>query len=99
MSRALLDNPFSVQSPEEISAEDMQDLFVGGFSDYEKVPLVGHTFLHGPRGCGKSMMFRFMQPDSQSLFYQKPIHEIPYFAFYVPIKNMGTNRTELVRLK
>ena len=99
MSQSLVDNPFSVRSPEEISAEDMKDLFVGGFTDYEKLPLVGHAFLHGPRGCGKSMMFRFMQPDSQCVYLQKKVHELAYFAVYVPIKNMGTNRTELVRLE
>lgn len=93
------ENPFSVHSPEEISAEDMRDLFVGGFTDFEKVPLTGHTFLHGPRGCGKSMMFRFMQPDSQSVYLGKGVHELPYCGAYVPIKNMGTNRTELNRLE
>lgn len=99
MSDLLKDNPFSVQSPDDISAEDAYDLFVDVFSDFEKLPLVGHTFIHGPRGSGKSMMFRFMQPDCQAISKSLPVHLLPYFSVHIPIKNMQTNFTELTRLE
>jgi hypothetical protein len=99
MPNLLEDNPFSVQSPDDISAKDVHDLFVDVFSDFEKLPLVGHTFIHGPRGSGKSMMFRFMQPDCQSISKCLPVHQLPYFAAHIPIKNMQTNFTELTRLE
>ncbi|MBL9185764.1 MAG: hypothetical protein JNN17_26690 [Verrucomicrobiaceae bacterium] len=99
MSELLKDNPFAVQSPDDISAGDAHDLFVDVFTDFDKLPLVGHTFIHGPRGSGKSMMFRYMQADCQSIAKGRPVHELPYFAAYVPIKNMQTNFTELKRLE
>ena len=61
------DNPFTVTSPENMSAEDTFSLFVDVFSDFPKVPDPGHMFLHGPRGSGKSMMFRYLKPDCQCL--------------------------------
>lgn len=99
MSELLKDNPFTVQSPDDISAGDAHDLFVDVFTDFDKLPLVGHTFINGPRGSGKSMMFRYMQADCQSLAKGKPTNELPYFAAYVPIKNMQTNFTELKRIE
>ena len=60
-------NPFSVQTPEDISAKEAYDLFVDVFTDFYQIPNQGHTFVHGPRGSGKSMMFRYMMPDCQAL--------------------------------
>ncbi|QTN31146.1 hypothetical protein HZ994_02000 [Akkermansiaceae bacterium] len=99
MSDLLKANPFVVQSPEDISALDAHDLFVDVFTDFEKLTSTGHTFIHGPRGCGKSMMFRYMQPDCQSLSREIGVSELPYFAAWVPIKNMQANLTELKRLE
>src|ERR1035437_385843 len=99
MTSLLSENPFTVQTPEEISAEDATALFVDMFTDFEKLHHVGHTFVHGPRGSGKSMMFRFMQPDCQCLDKKTPLHKLRYFGAYVPIKNMGTSTTELTRLE
>ena len=56
-------NPFEVNTPEGISAQDAYDLFVDVFTDFYQVPKIGHTFLNGSRGSGKSMMFRYMMPD------------------------------------
>ncbi|GAB6009534.1 ORC-CDC6 family AAA ATPase [Dysgonomonas reticulitermitis] len=92
-------NPFEVNTPEGISAQDAYDLFVDVFSDFYQVPRIGHTFLNGSRGSGKSMMFRYMMPDCQILKGKKALNELDYFALYVPIKLTDINYPELEKLK
>lgn len=92
-------NPFEVNTPEGISAQDAYDLFVDVFSDFYQVPMKGHTFLNGSRGSGKSMMFRYMMPDCQKLKGKKTLKELDYFALYVPIKLTDINYPELEKLK
>jgi hypothetical protein len=91
-------NPFSVQTPEGLSASAMCDLFVNVFSDFQSVPLVGHTFLHGPRGSGKSMMFRYMEPDCQMLAEKRQLNELDYLGVYFPVKASSLQVAELQRL-
>jgi hypothetical protein len=91
-------NPFAVQTPEDISAEDAYHLFVDVFTDFYQVPKVGHSFLHGPRGSGKSMMFRYMMPDCQQLRSKRPLNELEYFSVYIPIKKTTLNLSNLNRL-
>jgi hypothetical protein len=93
------DNPFTVQTPEGISASDAHSLFVDVFSDFYQIPRTGHTFIRGPRGTGKSMMFRYLEPDCQCLAKKATIAELPFFAIYVPIKNTALDLAELTRLK
>ena len=92
-------NPFAVQTPEDISAEDIVSLFVNVFSDFYNVDKPGHTFLHGPRGSGKSMMFRYLEPDCQQIAQASELRRLPFFAVYVPIKNTELKLTELKRLE
>ncbi|MBV9767376.1 MAG: hypothetical protein JOZ48_21225, partial [Acidobacteriaceae bacterium] len=99
MNSADLRNPFAVQTPEDISAEDIVSLFVDVFNDFYNIPKPGHTFLHGPRGSGKSMMFRYLEPDCQQLVHRAELHALPFFAVYVPIKNTELKLTELQRLE
>jgi hypothetical protein len=91
-------NPFAVQTPENIPAADVVSLFVDVFGDFYNIPHVGHTFLNGPRGSGKSMMFRYLEPDCQQLVLSKPLAELPFFGVYVPIKNTEIKLTEFKRL-
>lgn len=92
-------NPFEVNTPEGISAEDAHELFVDVFTDFYQVNKVGHAFLNGPRGSGKSMMFRYMMPDCQKLDMDCELHEIDYFSLYVPFKLTDINYSELERLR
>lgn len=92
-------NPFAVQTPEDLDAQEVVDLFVPDFSDFHKIPLGGHAFLNGSRGSGKSMIFRFLEPDCQSIEKKKPVKELPFYSVYVPIKNTELKLTELVRLE
>ncbi|RWX02202.1 ORC-CDC6 family AAA ATPase [Flavobacterium cerinum] len=99
-------NPFEVITPEGISAEILHDLFVDVFSDFYQVPKIGHTFLNGPRGSGKSMMFRYMMPNCQRIIKEadqitkyKEMRDLEYFSLYVPIKLTDINIKEFERFK
>jgi len=94
-----LKNPFTVTTPEGMSAERTVKLFVDVFSDFPKVPREGHVFLHGPRGSGKSMIFRYLQPDCQRLAKKCNLSDLPFYSIYVPIKNTDPKITELLRLE
>lgn len=91
-------NPFIVQSPEDISAEDVKHLFVDVFTDFYKIREPGHTMVNGPRGCGKSMMFRYLLPDCQCLYRNSQLKDIDFFAVLVSIKNTDLNLTDLQHL-
>ncbi|UOE49158.1 hypothetical protein MTO98_32710 [Mucilaginibacter sp. SMC90] len=92
-------NPFEVNTPEGISAKEVYELFVDVFTDFYQVPEIGHTFLNGPRGSGKSMMFRYMMPDCQKIDKNCSLSELEYFSLYAPIKLTDINYPELDRLK
>lgn len=92
-------NPFTVFSPEGMTAEDAVSLFVDVFTDFPKVREAGHTFLHGPRGSGKSMMFRYLEPDCKRLVRKCGLAELPFYSIYVPLKNTDLKLTELLRLE
>lgn len=92
-------NPFAVQSPEHIAANDVLSLFVEDFADFHQIRRTGHTFLHGARGSGKSMIFRILEPDCQMLKKKCALKELDFFAFYVPIKETEVKLTELIRLE
>lgn len=99
MSSDLTKNPFSVQSPEHIAADDVISLFVEDFADFHQVLRTGHTFLHGARGSGKSMIFRYLEPDCQIIAKKCALSELEFFSFYIPIKETELRLTELLRLK
>ena len=92
-------NPFEVNTPEGISAIDAHELFVDVFSDFHQVPKIGHTFLNGPRGSGKSMMFRFMMPDCQKIKNKCDLNGLDYFSLYAPIKLTELNNQDFEKLK
>ncbi|MGE3759002.1 MAG: hypothetical protein AB7H97_14670, partial [Pseudobdellovibrionaceae bacterium] len=98
-----LSNPFAVQTPEDIEPADALALFVDVFTDFHKVLKPGHTFVHGPRGAGKSMMFRYILPDCQRLELRNingkgSVADLEYFSVYIPIKLTNVKLTDLERL-
>src|SRR5690606_16043161 len=95
LKRNKMKSPFEYTSPEAIPAKDIIDLFVPVFGEYLNVPNVGHTFINGPRGSGKSMIFRYMSPDCQSLVQNKKINELDYFGIHLPIKEGQIDKTDL----
>ena len=94
---SLSSNPFKVLSPEGMSGRDAVDLFVE-VSEFNKIQDPGNTMLNGPRGSGKSMLFRYLMPDCQMIARQLPLSRLEFFAVLVPIKNTNPNITELRRL-
>ena len=92
-------SPFEYTTPEAISARDVVDLFVPVFGEYRSVPNIGHTFVNGPRGSGKSMMFRYMGPACQCIAEEKKIKELDYFAIHVPIKEGQLDKTDFSLLE
>jgi len=91
-------NPFKVYSPEDMSAEQVTTLFV---PVAERLEIDGpeHVFIHGHRGCGKSMLLRSMAPDCQMLDQQKELGELPYLGVYATIKTTGLDVAEYERLR
>lgn len=95
MSSLNKQNPFKITTPEDLSAEETVRLFVDVFSDFYQITDPGHVLIKGPRGVGKSMMLRYLEPDCQCLAREKTIRELPYIAIYVPLKNTNFSLAEL----
>ena len=93
-----LTNPFSVQTPETMSAQEVVDLFVP-VSEYFDIESPSHVFVHGHRGSGKSMIFRLMSPDCQTLKLDCDVQKLPYFGVYLSIKATDLNVPEFRRLE
>ena len=92
-------NPFQIKTPEKMNPNETINLFVDVFDDYQKIKTEGHTFVLGPRGIGKSMIFRYLQPDCQCLSIDGDISKIDFLGFYIPLRNASfTTITELRRL-
>ena len=91
-------NPFKVYSPEDMSAEQVTTLFV---PVAEKLEIDGpdHVFIHGHRGCGKSMMLRSMAPDCQMIDRKEELNRLPYLGIYATIKATGLDVSEYERIK
>ena len=94
-----MENPFDVQTPENLTTSEMVELFVSENSDYLQVEKAGHTFISGPRGAGKSMYFRFLEPDCQCSKQNLSLSKLEFYAAYVPIKETDLNLPELLRLQ
>lgn len=91
-------NPFSVKTPENLTANELVDLFVP-YPEFENLQVSGNQFLHGHRGSGKSMMLRMMSPDSQMLAHTCRVCDLKYFGVYLSIKATELNAPEYTRLE
>lgn len=92
-------NPFQITTPEDLTADETVSLFVDVFTDFQKIIDPGHVFLIGPRGAGKSMMFRYLMPDCQCLAKKCTLEKLPFLGVYVPLKNTNFALAELRRLE
>lgn len=100
MKKGKIENvsPFAWKSPEDINAKEVIELFVDVFNDFPKILLPENNFIIGPRGSGKSMMFRYMMPDCQ-LLKKKSLKKLDYYSIYIPIKKTNFDVAEYSRLK
>lgn len=99
MTMLLDKNPFQITTPEDLTADETVSLFVDVFTDFQKIIDPGHVFLIGPRGAGKSMMFRYLMPDCQCLAKKCTLENLPFLGVYVPLKNTNFALAELKRLE
>lgn len=91
-------NPFAVISPEDLTAEQADQLFVEMYSDHPEITRPGNTHIIGARGCGKSMLIRCSMPDFMMIRQKKQFEELDSLAFCVPIKKTSLNLQDLRRL-
>lgn len=91
-------NPFTVVSPEKLKADQVLKLFVEMPSELNQVKDPGHMMIVGARGAGKSMIFRYLLPDVQTLLFDGKYNQIPFLAFHIPIKNAQLHLPELAQL-
>jgi hypothetical protein len=91
-------NPFTVSSPEIMDAAEMRRLYVPLAEDFE-IEDSGHVFVHGHRGCGKSMMLRLMAPDCKMLEKSCDFKDLPYLGVYASIKSTELDLIEFDRIK
>lgn len=93
-----MENPFAVISPEELTAEQANQLFVEMHSDYPEITRPGNTLIMGARGCGKSMLIRCSLPDFLMVREKISFSQLPYLAVCVSIKRTSLNLQELHKL-
>ena len=93
-------NPFAVVTPEEMTAEQANQLFVEMYSDYPQIRRQGNSIITGARGCGKSMFIRCSLPDvlmqKSNLVGggKKKFSELEYLAFSVSCEKTYPNVKE-----
>lgn len=93
-------NPFSFKTPENLTAKDIASLFIDVFSDFPRLLSNEHTFLHGARGTGKSMMLRYLEPSVQIAAKKvRTASELEFYAVHMPIKTPNYFLSELERLE
>ncbi|HEY9210478.1 MAG TPA: hypothetical protein VIO56_03630 [Methylotenera sp.] len=93
----MMSNPFAVSSPESMDANEMTRLFVP-LSETFEIDSQGHIFIHGHRGCGKSMLLRQMTPDCLMLSTQNDFHKLPYLGIYATIKHTDLDLSDFERI-
>lgn len=91
-------NPFTVSSPEMMDATEMRRLYVPLAENFE-IEDQPHVFVHGHRGCGKSMMLRLMAPDCKMIENNCGITDLPYLGLYASIKSTDLDIAEFGRIK
>jgi len=92
-------NPFAVINPEAQKPEDIASLYVDVIEDMTLITSDRHTFIHGARGTGKSMLLRYLEPRVQIAAEKyATVSELPFFAIHIPLKK-GSFIYELQRLK
>lgn len=92
--------PFTVQTPEDLLAKEAMDLFVE-MPETKTLSDRKHTFVHGPRGSGKSMNFRWLMPDVQLLKHgdAPSLAKLPFFSAHFGVKVTGLGQLEMTKLK
>ncbi len=95
----MINNPFAVITPENITSEEIRDMFVEN-EDFSNLEKRGHTFIHGHRGCGKSMSLQALRSKHYMVYKDyKNIEELPFLCMYMTVKSSVLANIELGRIK
>lgn len=92
------DNPFSVMVPDEMTAEEANEIFVELHADRPEVRGPGNIMISGVRGCGKSMLIRCSLCDFIMTREGKSFSELPYLAVSLPVKKTELALADLQKL-
>src|SRR5690242_13128968 len=96
-------NPFKVTSPEDLSPEEVKELFVKSYTELNTLRSPKHTIVYGSRGNGKSMLLRFLEPKCQALDFGLTIDDYlslngSFIGIYVPFKEGYLNKDDFTAL-
>ncbi|CAP55030.1 ORC-CDC6 family AAA ATPase [Gluconacetobacter diazotrophicus] len=91
------DNPFAVFTPEGLTAERVVAIFSTEMPGLGNIENAGHAFVIGTRGSGKSILFRYLEPDCQRIITNKALNELPFFSLYVSFRETQAQISELAR--
>ena len=99
---SFLRNPFTVKSPEELTREQIVQLFIAQYTKIEVIKERKHTFIWGSRGSGKSMMLRYLEPLCKAIVHRSLdaflTKDDSFIGVYCPCKEGQLNKTELTLL-
>lgn len=93
------DNPFAVFTPEGLDAQKVISIFSTEMPGLGNIEQPGHAFVIGTRGSGKSILFRYLEPDCQQIVTRKSIRDLPYLALYVSFRETQAQISELARFE
>ena len=91
------ENPFSVFTPEGLTAERVVAIFSTEMPGLGNIENGGHAFVIGTRGSGKSILFRYLEPDCQRIVTTKALNELPFLSLYVSFRETQAQISELAR--
>lgn len=96
-------NPFEIISPEDLSPEEIKELFVKSYTELNILKNRKHTIIYGSRGNGKSMLLRFLEPRCQVLDKAMTLEEYlnspgAFLGVYIPLKEGYFNKRDLLSL-
>jgi hypothetical protein len=90
-------NPFAVFTPEGLTADRVVAIFSTEMPGLGNIENEGHAFVLGTRGSGKSILFRYLEPDCQQLVTRKALSELPFLSLYVSFRETQAQISELAR--
>ncbi len=90
-------NPFAVFTPEGLTADRVVAIFSTEMPGLGSIESAGHAFVIGTRGSGKSILFRYLEPDCQRLVTPKALSELPFLSLYVSFRETQAQISELAR--
>lgn len=86
-----MNNPFSNNYPENMSNQQIKELFVDEFVDLTNILNHNHHFIWGARGSGKSMLFRYIEAccfsDSIAELREQNLIDCPIIPIYYKISS------------